>query len=573
MSFFFSSLRRTGFLFFLMVFFFVLSSLSLDGSEDDRPSIEELSKTKAAQLYFSKDYPEALAEFQKLEKEYPKHSIIQRYIAVLFNAMGRTEEAAAKLREIAAREPEDITARRKLGELYLKQQKIDEAVREFSWVLEKRPGDAMARKKLTRAQELKAHPLKRMPSDEFIQSAPAQDFLKGRYAEALAGFKSLKDKYPDDVLVRRFIALSQLRLKKTEESIQTLKETLQIEPGNKALHYYLGQAYRQQGNELLARQEFRWVIQHDAAVYKRKAAHALFREGPPSKARKNWGFSFLTGYEFDTNATFKSRDRTFSQAGDKNSSRYPLTASGYYQFYRTSKWSFTADSFYSQNLCQDFNRLNTYTTGGGISALYNFRLFDRASYFNLREGISHTFLESKYYTWSDSLSANLIHDLTNSFRISGDYRFALNQFESKGTNPGLTRRDGFDHSTGLAATYYFNSKRTLYFTLGYEYEHDAARGKNFMKHAHEGILELHFPLFVKVSGQVDFRFRDSDYPEYSFTPPPRRDKRSLLEVSISRPIFRNLTLTGKYAYENSLGRNNLYEYNRHILGVLLSWKY
>ncbi len=531
----FRDVRAVKLLCFLTAFFFATSFFSFAENDNAEPSVKELSQTPAAEFYFSKKYPEALTEFQKLEEKYPANRIIKRYVSVLLSAMGRIDEAAAKLREIAALDPEDQVARRRLEKLI--------------------------------------HPLKKMPADEFIKSAPAQAFLKGSILEALSGFESLKAKYPDDVLIRRFLALSQIRLKKKQAAIQTLEEALKIEPESKALHYYLAQACRQAGKENRARQEFHWVVEHGETFYKQKAERALLHESPAAKPPKKWGASLSTGYEFDTNSTFKSRDSNFSQAGDQNSSRYPLNVSAHGRFYRTLKWIFTADGFYSQNLYQDFNRLNTYTSGGGFSALYAFRLFQRPSFFNLREGLSHTFLKRKYYTWAHSTTASLIHDLTNRLRLSTQYRFALNQFQSPGTNSELTRRDGFDHTASLRGTYHLNQKRDFYFTLGYEYEHDAARGKNFIKDAHEGSFELNFPLPIKISGEAAFQLRDSDYPKYGFTPPPRRDKRSVLMISLSRPIFRDWTLTGKYTYEDSLSRNNLYEYNRHIFSVLLSWKH
>jgi Flp pilus assembly protein TadD len=61
---------------------------------------------------------------------------------------------------------------------------------------------------------------------------------------------------PDDpeVFVLRAQALT--RLNKYEEAVKALRWALELKPEDPALHYQLGQLYRKQGQDELAKQEF-----------------------------------------------------------------------------------------------------------------------------------------------------------------------------------------------------------------------------------------------------------------------------------------------------------------------------
>ena len=356
---------------------FCLSVSYLFAQTEDKPTLEEIAGTETAKLYVSSQYPQALAEFQKLEVQYPRSLLIKRYIASLHDLLGHRDEAVQKIKEALQLKPEDLISRRMLADFYLKQTNLEEAEKAFEWVSGKDPqgrSGKYAKKRLEEIGRLKtSHKTekgKEMSVEDFMKSEPAQAFSKGDYQSALQGFDTLLQTYPRDVLIQRFRGLTLLRLGRSKDALQAFKEALGMEPENVALHYYHGEAYLAEEKMEEARKEFQWVIAHDEATYRTRAQQAIFRTlGQLPGAPRPWTLSFSQAYEYDTNATFKTNDNIISEPGDQNTGRYVSTFTGTDRFYQKGNLSLSGDGVYSQTLNNDFVRLNTYTMGTGVSAL------------------------------------------------------------------------------------------------------------------------------------------------------------------------------------------------------------
>lgn len=563
---------------FVFAFFFTLPAFAAD---EEIPPLEEIAKTEAAKFYVAKQYRRALEEFKKLEVQYPRNIIIKRYIASLHDSLREFDEATRKLNEALAIRRDDVIARQLLGEIYLKQADLDRAAAEFKWILDNAPQTSTARsarKRMEEIERLKAAPAgeegRRMAVQDFMRSVPARAFTKGDYEEALAGFEELLPRYPDDILIRRFRAIALLRLNRRDEAIQGLQEALLLEPDNVALHFYLGQAYLENKQTEEARKEFQWVIAEDEGTYKVRAQQAIFQtidRGRPAK--KPWSVNFTNGYEYDTNATFKSRDDRLNTAGDMNSSVFNTTLTGSYKFLQKKKWTYTADGLYNQSLYSDFPHLQTYTAGAGLSALYVFELNGKPAALNVRDGATMTFLKNKFYVWTHSLAPTLIYNPHRRVRNTLSYRFNYNEYDSSGTNPPLTNRDGFANIFGLLNTFYLNDKKTAYFNAGYDFERHDTHGRNFIKNVHGARTAIHFPLVAKIESDWSLRYKHSVYNQYAFAPPKRQDDQFIFTIQLSRPLREHLEITSTYVYEDTTGKNNLYEYRRHNFGISLSLKY
>ncbi len=547
----------------------------------EEPTLEEIFKTEAAKAYVAKDFQKALEEFQKLEAEHPQSPLIKRYLAATYNSLNQMDPAIHKLEEALSINSNDLIAHQMLGGFYIRQVELDKAAGQYEAILSQDPeGEAgkEAKKKLEDIKQLKTSGRtekgKQMAPQDFMKSEPAKEFSKGNYEKALSGFDRLLVDYPTDMLIRRFRGITLTKLRKTAEAIRVFEEALRMQPDNVAAHFYLGQAYVAFEKMEEARREFRWVMEHDEASYKIRAEQAMFQTLRGAPAPKPWTLNLSAGTEFDSNATFKSQDGSFATAGDQNSWRYLTTLIGTYRFYQKGRWTLTGDALYTQTVYNDFPRLNTYTSGTGISALYGFSLFDKPAFLNIREGATHTILKNKLYLWSNSVSTSLISIPHPRLRTTASYRWTYNEYENNGTDPDRTSRDGFVSAASLTNVFYFNQARTLYVTTGYEFERHDTLGRNFVKNMHGARLGVHFPLplIKKVEGDFDFRFKDSNFVRSSLLP-ERRDDVSTLGCSLSRPLSEKWTLTGTYTLEDSKARNNTYEYTRQVFGLQASLKY
>lgn len=568
----------------IAAFFLTVMPPSSAGENSREPTLEELAQTPAAEAYISKRYLESLKEFKRLEEQHPFNVLIKRYIASLYDSLGEREKAVEKLEEALLFDSEDLVTRQMLGEFYIKQKKFGEAETEFQYVADHAENAeklrAHAVQRVSDLKKIQKMPLtlegKRLGTQEFMDSAPAKAFAAGRYPQALEGFQSLIELYPEDILLRRFLGMTLTRMKQPEKAIPVFQEALLLDSENAALHYYLGEAYLEKDQKEEARKEFQWVIEHDEASYRVKAQRALFQslgQGSIQYKQKRWNFTGIGGYEFDTNATYKSRDEDFSSAGDQNSGRYLTTLFGNYRMYEKKSFSVSGDAVYSQALYNDFPNLQTFTFGGGLSALYGFTLFSKPVYFNIRDGMTETLLKNRFYLWSNTLSPSFVFIPHRRINTTLFYRWAYNRYAQKiNTNtPEFFSRTGYANAVGILNTVYFNDKRNFYTTAGYDFEHVSPKGTEYRKNAHGFSLLLHAPLVEKIEAETVFRFKDSDYPK-SFLPLQRRDELFSLTFALSRPLTQNLTLLSYYTYENTKARNNLYEYYKHLFGIQLILK-
>lgn len=547
---------------------------------DDSLTLEELAQTEAAQFYVSKQYENALSAFKNLEEQHPSNILIKRYIAKLNDILRQHDQAVEKLKEVLRMNSEDLIARQMLGDIYVKRAQFVDARQEFTVLLQEDPsGDfgRYAQGEIQKIDQLLASSRQQgtMPLSDFMTSEAAQAFSAGDYHAALEGFENLLREYPQDVLLHRFRGVALLRIEKPKEAVIALERALEVDSSNVAAHYYLGEAYAAMKKGEEARREYQWVIAHDEAEYRARAQQSLFYTlGEAFRPKpKKLNLSITAGYEFDTNATFKSNDDNFTTASDQNSGRYLTTIIGSYQVYQKNRFTMLADAFYAQNILNDFPTINTYTPGYGVSMIYAFRVFNKPVFFSLRDGQTFTLLKDKLFVFTNALSARFITSLNTKLRTSLGYTFLVSKYDSSGSFPPLTDRDGFGHLFSFSNTYYFNQARTFYASAGYTFERHDTEGNNFIRNVNGGNLGIHMPLLWRFEGDVDFRFRDSNYLKYGSTPPKRRDDVFTLSVTLSRPLTKHLTLLWNYVFEDSRAKNNLYEYTKHRFGASITYRY
>lgn len=555
---------------------------SLLRAEDKDLSLEDLAQTDAAKKFIAQQYDESLGEFQKLEKEYPRNTLIKRYIASLYDVLRRWDKAIAKLQEILDIKEDDFISRQMLGDIYIKQTELDKAEEQFQIIAERSPNTpsgVYAKQKLEEIQHLesaaKTEAGKRMAGQDFMKTAAAQHFSKGKYAEALEGFNQLLQEYPEDLLVRRFRAITIAKLGKMDEAISAFQEALRIAPDNVALHFYQAEAYLQKGQAEEARKEYQWVIAHDETSYRYRAQQALFQTlgRGPAPAQKPWSLSVIQTYDYDTNAAYASRDSLVRSPGDQNSSRFNTTFTGTYRLYQKAKWIFMADALYTQSLYTDFLKLQTYTPGLGLSAIYPFTMGSKPAFFSLREGITQTYLRNKFYVVTNSINASFVFNFHKRLKTTVSHRWSYSEYDNGGATPDTTSRNGFGNTTTLANTWYFNELKTRYGAVTYDYDHVDTLGVDYVKNAHGVKVDLHSPLVEKIEGEVSFRFRDSDYPKFSAGPPNRRDSLYSLTTTLNRPLRSFLVLSTSHTFERVSGENNSYEYWKNLFTVQVTLRY
>src|SRR3989338_409215 len=172
----------------LLIFLLVPTLLS---AAEKELTLEDLSKTEAAQLYISKQYVQALEAFMTLEKGNPNNVIIKRYIAKLYDILRRRYRAISKLQEIISIKKDDFIARQMLGDLYMKEGEFLKALETYSYIAREDGSGEFRPYAQKRIEEMRAleslsgqGQTDKISLEQFIQSAGAKAFVRGDFEEA-----------------------------------------------------------------------------------------------------------------------------------------------------------------------------------------------------------------------------------------------------------------------------------------------------------------------------------------------------------------------------------------------------
>ena len=82
-----------------------------------------------------------------------------------------------------------------------------------------------------------------VPLNQLLDSRATQLFQAQAYDQALTEFEKLSQQYPQDLLPRRYVAMTLILLGRLDEAITILQDNIKKEPTNPAHHYYLARAY------------------------------------------------------------------------------------------------------------------------------------------------------------------------------------------------------------------------------------------------------------------------------------------------------------------------------------------
>ncbi len=193
----------------------------------------------------------------------------------------------------------------------------------------------------------------------YVHSAPlvitetnaAQSFINGDYRSALEGFNELRIKYPLDLRIRRYQAITLEKLGEDDRAIEILTELLLITPDSVSSQYYLGTIYYKLQKAELAESHFSEVLllANDskygslAQSYLDAIGSQKFESANPGAPRR-WNFYSSIGYTDDV-----SSDPSLTSE-DTSRPRINSYFSANYYFLRESNWTgLISGSVYQSN--------------------------------------------------------------------------------------------------------------------------------------------------------------------------------------------------------------------------------
>ena len=102
-----------------------------------------------------------------------------------------------------------------------------------------------------------------LSAEELLKTKAGQAFIGRRYSEALSEFLSLTEKYPKDMVVKRYTGSCLYQLGLDDQAADAFKKILEINPGDIFSRQTLAKLHLRNGDLDQAAQEFTFVVQND----------------------------------------------------------------------------------------------------------------------------------------------------------------------------------------------------------------------------------------------------------------------------------------------------------------------
>lgn len=412
--------------------------------------------------------------------------------------------------------------------------------------------------------------------EEFLDSAPAQAFREERFADALTGFEALLERYPDDVLILRYIGLSHDRLDQNSEAIAVYERVLALAPDDVATTYFLGAVLFEIGAYERAGDVFHRVLmlapesdyaarvdQYLAAIHQEQA------QEPPAQMADDWSASLQVGLQYDDNVPSASG----VTPGDTESWRIFERLRGAYRMIDRGTWRLTidGDAYLSQHLDSALNDFDVGSYSAGLTGRYANRTehFDYA--LSTRYGFNLTTLEGDVFSSTHSLRTTGV--ATWSLRLTSEvyHQISFADFRDSGFFAPVSSRDATLNVVGTKQYVFFDSRRH-YVWAGYEYQHNDADGLNFTYRTHlvQGGVVLSLPWAMQFSATGSYA--DRDYYDFVGFGPRETDIATVSAV-VAKDVVENLSLSLGYWYTDEDSTISLLDFDRQIATFSLIYSF
>lgn len=412
--------------------------------------------------------------------------------------------------------------------------------------------------------------------DDFLASPGAQAFRAQRYGDALAGFRSLLQQHPDDVLVLRYIGITLTRQKRYAEAIETLERARALAADDPAVLFFLGAAQFNAGQRREAAATMARVrsLAPGTAYAERagrylQALGQLEAEQAPLDAPKPWSLSLQVGTEYDDNIIVAPD----SFAGETDGFRIFERANGSYDALDEGPWRVTADAttFHSQHTDDAFDELDLGTYGAGLTGRYAGRLDDVPFALSLRYGFDLVVLDGDVFSSTHSLRSSAFANWSPYALSQAYHEVQFGNYRDDGFNPAISSRNATLNAFGLRQYVFFENRRH-YLWLGYAYRRNDAEGTNFEYRGHvvSGGAAATLPWDVHLS--LSAEYVSEDYIKFLGIE-SRDTDRLTLSLLLSKRLWEDLRLTIGYARTDENSTIEVLDFERGVTTVSLIYEF
>ncbi len=329
--------------------------------------------------------------------------------------------------------------------------------------------------------------------------------------------------------------------KNYREAVRQFEKALKVNPEDANTYYYLGNCYGYLGDKQKAEECLEKAVELDPEL--KGAVEVLIAEmrekaSGEIPAEKKWAISGTFGMEYDNNvvlnpsgvATAISDQEDWRGVFNVNLEykpiKEPLELATFYNFYQTWHQELT-----------DYN-LQGHTVGlyGSIKREpWGFRLQYSYNYY--------------YLAHNDYLAIHSIIPTAN-FIQENKLTQLYYQFQNKDylqSIPGATNQDAGNNIFGINQYFFF--KNNSYLKVGYSYEDNDARGRNWDYDGHYLLLSGLCPLTENLKLKLGFTYNPTRYKNVdSVYNQKRKDDKMTYNLTLTQKLNESLNLSLGYTY-------------------------
>jgi len=469
--------------------------------------------------YRDGNYEKALEEFQKSLTIFPDDPDIPFYIGLTYLRLNQPEKAIEYFQKTVSMDPSYTDAHFQLGVALIQQKAYQEAITHLEEVYEREP--------------------EREDLGYFLGFASYQI---GQYRKALDYLEAgrTKDKTISG-LTLYYMALAKQQLGLTKEAADVYRQVITLDPTSPLAAPSQRLIETIELKEQLKKRlnvEVTAKLQYDDNVVLIPTTNVFrLRE----KDRKSWAnLFFLRGEYFFL--------------------RHPnVDLSASYGLFQTLYYNVKDSNVQDHIFSGDF------LARGTLGVPFNFRL--NYSY-------DYLLLDSHYFLQRHTLRPNLILQWSPRHLSVVQYTFQIKDFRETPVSPE-NDRDAQNHEAGIVHFLRF-AEGKHYLKAGYFYEREVAKGSNWEYQADRFLagFQFTFPKDIRLNG--DYQYAPVRYknPNIFFTEEgERRDIDRMFMVTLSKDVIKNLTIYLEYLYRRNSSNIALFDYEKNLYSVGVSWRY
>lgn len=293
-----------------------------------------------------------------------------------------------------------------------------------------------------------------------------------------------------------------------------------------------------------------------------------------AKEFRPFRFTVTAGWDYDSNVTLQPGDAASAQqVSGRGDAVYTQTGVMEYTFGLGRPWSLLTQYSFYQNFHRRLTKFDTVAHTAGFSPIYTWEKGRLYLPFNF----NYTDVENdKYYT-AFYFTPTYLHMLNPKVGIEFGGRVARQYYWTPIALP-QDDRSGRVLGTSLGLYYFFKNQEGYLLARGI-YEHNYAGGNNWSNNSYRLYLAALYPVTsrFKTSLFLDLMLQpyNNEYTSSPFLPrrSARYDKILILGAQATYSIYKGFEANIHYYFVRDSSNISLYDYDRHIFGAQLGYRY